>query len=694
MRSTRVLWSWRVHGPALGVLLAGFASSLVAAVVVRTRAVSDGRLGFERRAAQIESSARTSFEAPLEILLSIPALFDASDDVTRGEFRAFVRRALVRRPDVYGLEWFPRVAGSDRSAYEDAARRDGLLGYRFTQDAGVGKMVRSADRPEHLPLYYMEPPNDVAMGLDLASDPLRIAPALRARDLGSATASPRIRLVEDPPQVFSVAFFAPVYAGRGTPSAPDARRARFRGVAAAVFRVKPVVDRALGSLDLAGLEFLLLDASASGGAEPLLYETRAGLFGRFGSAPPTNRSSLTASLLAGVPFHATEAISRHDFSVADRKWRLIVWTPALIDNWAGIVPLVAGLLLSVLLAVAVAAAALIRTLNHQVRDALRLGQYTLGERLGEGGMGIVYMAHHALLRRPTAIKLLHREPDEQHLQRFEREAQLTSRLTHPHTISVYDYGRTPDGLLYYAMEYLEGLSFEQLVDLDGPQPSARVVHLLVQICGALDEAHRVGLIHRDIKPANLMLTRRGNIPDFVKVLDFGLAKPVVATTGAPDLSGARPVLGTPAYMSPEAILSESVDARSDLYALGAVAYYLTTGSVVFEGETIVVVCGQHLHSAVVPPSVRLDRPVPPAFERVILHCLEKKPVDRPASAAELRRELLACDVGRWDESDAERWWAERGEALVREIRDRGVPRPSDTPERTVAIDVQRRVVPE
>jgi serine/threonine-protein kinase len=404
------------------------------------------------------------------------------------------------------------------------------------------------------------------------------------------------------------------------------------------------------------------------------------------------RTSLVASLAAGLPFAANDARSQHDFSVADRRWRLVVGTGALLDPWTGLVPLAVGMLLSVLIALGVASAGVIRRLNRQVKDALRLGQYTLGERLGEGGMGTVYKAYHALLRRPTAIKLMHHAPEELQIRRFEREAQLTSRLTHPHTISVYDYGRTPDGLLYYAMEYLEGLSFEQLVELDGPQPPARIVHLLVQICGALEEAHQVGLIHRDIKPANLMLTRRGNIPDFVKVLDFGLAKPVATTTGSPELSAAQTVLGTPAYMSPEAIVSAEVDARSDLYSLGAVAYFLCTGTPVFEGETIVVVCGQHLHAPVVPPSLRADLTMPAAFERAILRCLEKRPEDRPASAAALGAELLASGAGSWDDADASRWWAERGEALVARIRHREPPRRSDadTLGRTVAIDFRRR----
>lgn len=299
-------------------------------------------------------------------------------------------------------------------------------------------------------------------------------------------------------------------------------------------------------------------------------------------------------------------------------------------------------------------------LRRQVREAMRLGQYTLEAKIGEGGMGTVYRARHAMLRRPTAIKLLPPErSNEQALARFEREVQLTSRLTHPNTVAVYDYGHTPDGVFYYAMEYLDGHDLQVLVDATGPLPAGRVVHVLVQVAGALAEAHSVGLVHRDIKPANVILCERGGVRDFAKVLDFGLVKEV-ASEGAVGATGAHVVLGTPLYASPEGIRGTDVDARSDLYSLGALGYFLLTGRPPFEGDSVLEVCSRHLHAVPMPPSERLGCPIPPDLEQLVLGCLAKEPSARPADAASLRAALEACDVARWTATDATRAWVSLG----------------------------------
>ncbi|HVW03166.1 MAG TPA: serine/threonine protein kinase, partial [Planctomycetaceae bacterium] len=297
-------------------------------------------------------------------------------------------------------------------------------------------------------------------------------------------------------------------------------------------------------------------------------------------------------------------------------------------------------------------------------EAQQLGQYQLERKLGVGGMGVVYKGMHAMLRRPTAIKMLDVDKvNDASIQRFEREVQITCQLNHPNTIAIYDYGRTPEGVFYYAMEYLDGVNLQTLVDRYGPLSESRAIHLLLQICGSLYEAHSMGLVHRDIKPANIMLNHRGGEPDVVKVLDFGLVKAV--NDAEKSTTVANSLTGTPLYMSPEAIQTPAlVDARSDLYAVGAVGFFLLTGQAVFDAETIVELCQKHLTTIPDTPSKRTGRPVSVELEAVLMACLEKSPFKRPASARELAQRLSHCpSAGKWSVDDAELWWTrhERGE---------------------------------
>ncbi len=296
-------------------------------------------------------------------------------------------------------------------------------------------------------------------------------------------------------------------------------------------------------------------------------------------------------------------------------------------------------------------------------EARQLGQYSLEEKLGEGGMGAVYKARHAMLRRPTAVKLLDvARTTPETIARFEREVQLTSQLNHPNTIAIYDFGRTPEGVFYYAMEYLDGLPLDALVGRFGPLPEGRVIHILLQACGSLNEAHGISLIHRDIKPANIMLNYRGAVADVVKVLDFGLVKAIDSKKEV-SLTAANTITGTPQYLSPEGIERPSeVDARSDLYALGAVGYFLVTGTPVFQGESLLEVCHQQLNKTPDKPAARLGRRVSNDLETVLLQCLAKKKEDRPSSAQELATLLAACsDATSWTAQDAEAWWQAHGQ---------------------------------
>ena len=289
--------------------------------------------------------------------------------------------------------------------------------------------------------------------------------------------------------------------------------------------------------------------------------------------------------------------------------------------------------------------------------ARKLGQYVLEQEIGRGANGTVYRARHSLLRRPVAIKLL--SPDmttKANAARFEHEVQVTSQLTHPNTVAIYDYGRTPEGLFYFAMEYLGGIDLDQLVRQFGAQPEGRVIHILRQVCGSLSEAHRIGLIHRDVKPANIILTRRGGVCDVVKVLDFGLVKAV--SLGPAGGVKANAVVGTPHFMSPEAVEKpESVDSRGDLYSLGAVGYWLLTGKTLFDPPTLEALLVCQVKELPPHPAERLGKPVSPDLADLIMRCLAKQPEQRLPSAEALDQALAGCaSAEAWTPLNADQWW--------------------------------------
>jgi eukaryotic-like serine/threonine-protein kinase len=288
-----------------------------------------------------------------------------------------------------------------------------------------------------------------------------------------------------------------------------------------------------------------------------------------------------------------------------------------------------------------------------------LGSYQLMWPIGEGGMGEVWRASHNMLARPAAIKIVKFDAGREELfaRRFHREANAIAGLQSPHTVYLYDFGTTQEGRLYYVMELLDGISLQTLITTFGPQPAPRVVAILRQICRSLEEAHEKQIVHRDLKPSNVMICQVAQTCDFVKVLDFGLAKPF-GTAEPSNLTVEGVTLGTPEYMAPEvARASSSVDARADLYALGCVAYVLLTGSLVFTDANPVNVALKHMKAAPVPPSQRTGQSVPADLERVILACLEKNPGARPSSARDVERLLAACRVPPWDDEQAGAWWA-------------------------------------
>jgi len=305
----------------------------------------------------------------------------------------------------------------------------------------------------------------------------------------------------------------------------------------------------------------------------------------------------------------------------------------------------------------------IGSLRRAAFEAKQLGQYRLKEKLGEGGMGEVYLAEHQLMKRPCAIKVIRPEKagDPNVLARFEREVRATAKLSHWNSIEIFDYGRQEDGTFYYVMEYLPGMNLAQLVERHGPLPPARVIHLMIQACDALSEAHDKAMVHRDIKPANIFAARRGGIYDVTKLLDFGLAKPLVRGLDSVALTQQGAITGSPLFMSPEQVSGENaVDARSDIYSLGAVMYYLLTGRPPFEGDKPLQVMIAHAHQEPSPPSqVRGD--IPEDLDRVVLTCLAKSPGDRYVNAEALRQALAGCDAaGRWTREMATAWWLRFG----------------------------------
>lgn len=305
----------------------------------------------------------------------------------------------------------------------------------------------------------------------------------------------------------------------------------------------------------------------------------------------------------------------------------------------------------------------INELRHVAFKARQLGQYRLKDKIGGGGMGEVYLAEHQLLKRPCAIKLIRpgSSVDKAALARFEREVRTTAKLSHWNTIDIFDYGRTEDGTFYYVMEYLPGLSLADLVKQFGPLTPARAVHFLRQTCQALREAHQIGLVHRDIKPANIFAAVRGGIYDVAKLLDFGLVRPMQTESqdlGLTQESGGG-FTGTPLFMSPEQGTAQAaLDVRSDIYSLGATAYFLLTGRAPFPGTNVVQVLLAHSRDPVTPPT-QFNSAIPADLEQIVLKCLAKDRNDRFSDVYQLEKALTHCSVAnQWTDEDAAHWWLE------------------------------------
>ena len=358
------------------------------------------------------------------------------------------------------------------------------------------------------------------------------------------------------------------------------------------------------------------------------------------------RSLRIAGLIMLIPMLATVVAVIANPSVRPSLATLL---PGSIIPWfmAGVVAVFA----------ATRATALRREAFEARREANEVGPYTLGRKLGEGGMGEVFLAEHRLLKRPCAIKFVRAElaADPSTAARFEREVRAVTGLSHVNTVRVYDYGRADDGSFYYVMEYLDGPTLDRLVKDRGSLLPGRVVYLLRQLCGALAEAHAAGMVHRDLKPSNILVATLGGQHDVAKLLDFGLVQDA-GSSGDGRLTRTGTVLGTPAYMCPEQAGGDPTDARGDVYSLGAVAFFALTGRPPFEGTTAGKLLTAHLTQQ--PPNlteIRAD--IPADLAAIIARCLAKNPADRYRSAVDLEIALACCEsAADWSSLRARLWW--------------------------------------
>jgi CHASE1-domain containing sensor protein len=669
LRSAFQLWRGSVRRTDLLICSIFLALSLGLGAYVYARAHAAVRLEFTRQAKVLQAAIEKSLNDPLEDLSALQSFLQAYGSVTRKQFQLSTEPLLGKHKHVYAFEWLPLVRESQRGALETEAKSAGLATYQFWESGPDGTPRPAGRRPLYVPIQYMEPPNSLALGLDISASADRWETAVKARDGGIAAASAPFRLIEDAGRQdasAAVAVYAPVYAERD-PGSQAGRRASLFGFVSAIFRVGPLVSHAvsntaLDAQNVAGLGYALRDLQEPG--SPTIAER------------PANAGS--------VPRRPGFELSSIQIGFADRRqWSLDVFalpgaftTPrrgAILATLAGVLFSVLGLVIHTSL----------RTIIRLRRQMDKVGPYRLVARLGHGAMGVVWEARHALLRRPTAIKLLAPGTGgDRALARFEREVQLTATLTHPSTIAIYDYGHTGEGVFYYAMELLQGINLLQLVTFDGPTTPGRAIHLMRQACGALAEAHAAGLIHRDIKPANLMVCVYGGIPDFLKVLDFGLVKdlgaaPIAdhsaggqANPGDAALSQDGSLLGTPLYMAPEGMTDPGkIDVRADIFALGAVGYFLLTGASPFPGRTAIEVFQRERQGPPRPLAEAARHPVPPALEAAILACLSMKKEDRPPTAEALDEVLEKCCVSpAWTRENARTWWRDRGPVALEKAR--------------------------
>jgi serine/threonine-protein kinase len=548
-----------------------------------------------------------------EVLRATGAFVSATHDaLTPDRFRDFTQPLLARHPAVYALEWAPRVEEAERAAFEAAMRAEGRPNFAIREPIGAQGLKAALAREVYFPIVHEEP-DGAAIGLDVTFEDERRATVREALSTGEIVTSPPFELAERDDREKYVAIYMPV-------AAPE-------GVAILVLKTSSVLETWSREIPDPALELWV-----QGGNEGQLS---------FGNPDVVNAEE---HWVTNVPFGRGEI-------------RLAYGVPWGFGGGGqlAVVGTVAVFLLGLLITGLLWGADRVRSLRAEIDKAKELGQYVVERKLGQGAMGVVFLARHALMKRPTALKLMLSQ-EERSIARFEREVMLSCQLSHPNIVAIYDFGRTEDGIFYYAMEYLPGVDLHSLVGEEGPIGDGRAISFLVQLARGLREAHAAGLVHRDIKPGNLVITRAGTQCDVLKILDFGLVKTVVD----PEAPDAGRIVGTPLYMAPESIRTpDEAGPAADVYALGCVAFHLLTGHAPFVGAHVRSILRMHLESP--PPSLAdiSARRISPELEQLVNDCLAKSPDDRPPDDELLHRLQRLPVVAPWSEWDAADWWARR-----------------------------------
>ncbi len=614
----------------LGVILAvGLIASGILFFLVQRQEHRLKQAEHERDAQHLRETVVTKIQLSIEVFRSLPAFFESSDDVTREEFRSFVAAPGKRNDAIRYFVWAPIIEHEERQAFEETLKVEALAGVGISEAGKDNQLIRTGNRRRYVPVYYLEPGGE-SLGLDLAIDDRTRAAVDSALENEDMVVTHRFRPWDDPDGQYAVCLFQSVFKNEGS------GRVRL-GMVGIVLHIPTILEEVLASSQFEQFDIALLDDSARSG-QTVLFQRRPGV-----------------SETKQIP-----RLSR-TIEVADGKWTLNVWArpeSAWESSPAAWSYLAAGVLLTVFACLGFCAVGAIGDLRKSMVAVQQMGQYQIHHVIGQGGMGIVYYATHAMLKRPTAVKVLRNDQTtRESVLRFEREVQQTSRLTHPNTIEIYDYGRAQNREFYYAMEYLQGITLADLVHREGGVMQARSAEILKRICYSLREAHGIGLVHRDIKPANVMLCARGGEFDVVKVLDFGLVKDIESQDQA-EITQKMQVSGTPMYMAPERLIEpDKLDTRSDIYSLGALAYKLLSGEDVFESDHDLDVFPKTLSQRPIRLTERTERPIIPELSALVMQCLEKRPDDRPGAVAEILERLDGMEFHPpWTDSDAQKWW--------------------------------------